>query len=182
MIELNEKIEKEIHKLSSKTNSFIDTIFSNPYFKRSTQFGSIISDFKETVVFENTGLKNYLLFIVGFVVLLLGLISIENQVFLLYFLLLLLIEVSIFFYYKFRQKIVITITSSGVELNTSFYNWNEIYEYGFLITPKHDYESYVLLLFLKNETKFSFELNEFNNPEEIIETMNFFRNKFISNS
>lgn len=94
----------------------------------------------------------------------------------------LLIEVSIFFYYKYRQKIVITITSSGVELNTSFYNWNEIYEYGLLITLKHNYESYVLLLFLKNETKFSFELNEFNNPEEIIETMNFFRNKFISNS
>ena len=182
MIQLNENIEIEIQKLNQKESSFIDYIFSNPYFKRSTQFSSILSNFKETIVFENTGLKKYLLFIVGFVVLILGLISIENQAFLLYFFILILLEASIFLYYKLRQRIVIKITISGVELNTSFYNWNEVYEYGFLITPKHEYESYILILFFKNETKFSFGLNEFNNPEEIIETMNFFRNKFNSNS
>ena len=85
MIQLNENIEIEIQKLNQKESSFIDYIFSNPYFKRSTQFSSILSNFKETIVFENTGLKKYLLFIVGFVVLILGLISIENQAFLLYF-------------------------------------------------------------------------------------------------
>lgn len=74
MIELNEKIEREIQKLHQNKSSLIDYIFSNSYFKRSTQFSSILSNFKETIVFENTGLKKYFLFIVGFVVLILGLI------------------------------------------------------------------------------------------------------------
>ena len=182
MIELNEKIEKEIQKLNQKESSFIDYIFNNPNFKRSSQFGSTISDFKETIVFENAGLKNYLLFIIVFVTLIFGLTSIEDSFNLVYFLISSLLGIIVFYYYKKRKKIFIKINEFGIEIQSLIYKWEDIYDYGFLITPKRNYESYSLFIFLNNETKFSFELNEFNNPEEIIETMNFFRNKFISNS
>lgn len=173
----NEKIEIEIQKLNCKENRIVDYIFSNSYFKRSNQYSSTVSEYKETIVFENTGLKFILLFIVGFVTLILGLISIEKNTNWFCFLFFLFLELCIFYYYNKKRKSIIKVNDYGIEINSSLYKWKDIYDYGFLITPSTKTESYCLVVFLNNEKSISFDLFDFNNLDEIIETMNFFRNK-----
>lgn len=69
---MNQTIENQINKLPKKERSVIDYIFNNPYFVRSNEFGSTISNFKETISFNNHAFKNYFYFVFGFISIITG--------------------------------------------------------------------------------------------------------------
>lgn len=86
----------------------------------------------------------------------------------------------IYIYYRLKKKEFININEDGIEIKSDFFQWNQIYDYGFTIIPKTKTAVYVLEIFKNDVSRKSYELHGFNNPEEIIETMNFFRNRYNS--
>lgn len=176
----NPELEKLIEKQPKKKISVIDLVFNNPYFVRSTKYGSTIENYSEEIVFNNTGSDNYIYFVFGFMIFIFGFRAIED-VFSRYFVLgLLFVLLLIFWYNKTKKKEEIKISETGIEINKNQFFWNQIYDYGFTIEPKHKSSNYYLEIFTTNGSKVSFGLHSYLNPEEIIETMNFFRNRYNS--
>jgi hypothetical protein len=177
---MNSVIENQINKLPKKERSVTDYIFSNPYFLRSQEFGSTISNFKETISFNNNASKNYIYFVFGFVSIIMGLRSFEDKFSLEIFLTSIVILVFTRIYYQFKKKEFININVSGIKIKSDFFQWDQIYDYGFTIIPKTKSSVYILEIFGNDISRKSYELHGFNNPEEIIKTMNFFRNRYNS--
>lgn len=178
---MNQKIENQINKLPKKESSVADYIFSNPYFVRSTEMGSTISNFKETISFNNHSSKNYIYFVIGFISFIMGLRSFEDKFSLKIFLTSLVSLICIYVYYRVKKKEFIKINEVGIEAKSDFFQWNQIYDYGFTIIPKTKSCVYILEIFKNDLSRKSYELYGFNNHEEIIKTMNFFRNRYNYN-
>lgn len=177
----NSELEKLIEKQPKKKFSVIDFVFSNPYFVRSTEYGSTIENYSEEIVFNNTGYDNYIYFVFVFVIFIFGFRAIED-VFSRYFVLGLLLVLMLIVWYNKTKKIEeIKISEARIEINKTKYFWNQIYDYGFTIEPKHKSSTYYLEIFTIVGEKVRFGLYSYSNPEEIIETMNFFRNRYNSN-
>ncbi|RXR20860.1 hypothetical protein EQG63_02680 [Flavobacterium amnicola] len=177
----NFEIEKLIEKQPKKKNSVINFIFDNPYFVRSSEYGSTIKKYSEEIIFSNTGSDNYFYFVIGFFTLLFGLRSFED-LFSRYIVLgLLLILIILIGYNKTKKLEEIKISEERIEINKTIFLWNQIYDYGFTIVPKSKTSDYQLEIFTISGKKESFGLFNYFNPEEIIETMNFFRNRYSSN-
>ncbi len=174
---MNQIIENQINKLPKKELSVIDYVFSNSYFVRSNEFGSIISNFKETISFDNHSSKNYIYFVIGFISVLMGLRSFGDVFSLKIFLASLVLLACVYIYHRLKKKEFININETGIEIKTDFFSWNQIYDFGFTIIPKTKTSVYVLEIFKNDVSRKSYELHGFNNPEEIIKTMNFFRNR-----
>lgn len=147
---------------------------------RSNEFDSTISNFKETISFDNHSSKNYIYFVFGFISILMGLRSFEDAFSLKIFLASLVLLALIHIYYQFKKKEFININEIGIEIKTDFFPWNQIYDFGFTIIPQTKTSVYVLEIFKNDVSRKSYELHGFNNPEEIIKTMNFFRNRYSS--
>lgn len=176
----NSEIEKLIEKQPKKKLSVIDFVFSNPYFVRSTEYGSTIENYSEVIVFNNKDANKIIYVVFGFVIFIFGFRAIED-VFSRYFVLgLLLVLMLIFWYNKTIKLEEIKISEAGIEINKTQYFWNQIYDYGFTIEPAHKSSTYYLEIFTIVGEKVRFGLYNYSNPEEIIETMNFFRNRYNS--
>lgn len=65
-------------------------------------------------------------------------------------------------------------------IENSKYFWDQIYDYGFTIVPKQNTSDYYLEIFTQTGVKLSFGLYNYTEPDAIIETMNFFRNRYNS--
>jgi hypothetical protein len=177
----NSELEKLIEKQPKKKISVIDFVFSNRYFVRSAKYGSTIQNYSEEIVFNNTGSDNYIYFVFGFVIFIFGFRAIED-VFSRYFVLgLLFVLILIIWYNKSKKIEEIKISEAGIDINKINYFWNQIYDYGFTIEPKHKSSTYYLEIFTILGEKVHFGLYNYSNPEEIIETMNFFRNRYNLN-
>ena len=113
---MNQIIENQINKLPKKKRSVIDYIFSNPYFVRSNEYVSTISNFKETISFDNHSSKNSIYFVFGFISILMGLHSFEDAFSLKMFLASLVLLVLIYIYYQFKKKEFININETGIEI------------------------------------------------------------------
>lgn len=179
---MNQIIENKINELTKKERYVIDYIFSNSYFVRSNEFGSTISNFKETISFDNHASKNYIYFVFGFISILMGLRSFEDTFSLKIFVASLVLLVLIYIYYQFKKKEFININEIGIKIKTDFFAWNQIYDFGFTIIPQTKTSLYVLEIFKNDVSRISYKLHGFNNPEEIMKTMNFFRNRYNSNT
>ncbi|CAM4386192.1 hypothetical protein [Flavobacterium terrigena] len=176
----NSEIEKLIEKQPKKKISVIDFVFNNPYFVRSTEYSSTIENYSEEIVFNNTGSDNNIYFVFGFMIFIFGCRVIED-VFSRYFVLgLLLVLLLVVWYNKTKKIEEIKISEAGIEINKTQYFWNQIYNYGFTIEPAHKSSNYYLEIFTIVGEKVRFGLYSYSNPEEIIETMNFFRNRYNS--
>ena len=95
----------------------------------------------------------------------------------LFFLLVLLL---IFWYNKTKKIEEIKVSDEGIEIEKIKYYWNQIYDYGFTIEPKHKSSTYYLVIFTILGEKVSYGLYNYFDTEEIIITMNFFRNRYNS--
>lgn len=177
----NPELEKLIEKQPKKKLSVINYIFANPYFVRSKEYGSIIENYKEVIIFNNTGSDKYIYFVFGFMLLIFGFRAIED-IFSRYVVLGLLVVLILLIWYNKTKKVEeIKISEAGIEIKNTQYSWNQIYDYGFTIEPKHKSSNYYLEIFKMTGNKERFGLYNYSNPEEIIETMNFFRNRYYSN-
>lgn len=177
----NSELEKLIEKQPKKQLSVIDFVFNNPYFVRSTEYGSTIENYREEIVFNNKDSNNFIYFVFGFITLIFGFRAIED-VFSRYIVLGLLLCLLLLFWYNRTRKLEeIKINEEGIEINKTKYFWNQIYDYGFTIEPKHKSSNYYLEIFTIVGEKVSYGLYNYSNSDEIIETMNFFRNRYNSN-
>ena len=176
----NLELENLIENQPKKKNTVIDFVFDTPYFVRSTKYGSIIKKYSKEIVFRNTGSDNYIYFVFGFVIFIFSFRAIGDvfsRYVVLFFLLVLLL---IFWYNKKRKLEEIKISEDGIIIEKTQYYWNQIYDYGFTIVPKHKTSDYYLEIFTMTGVKLSFGLYNYSNPDGIIETMNFFRNRYQS--
>ena len=177
----NAELEKLIEKQPKKKLSVVDSIFDNPYFVRSKEYGSTIENYSEEIVFNNTSSDKYIYFVFGFMIFIFGFRAIED-VFSRYLVFGLLVVLILLVWYNKTKKIEeIKISKAGIEINKTQYFWNQIYDYGFTIEPKHKSSKYYLEIFMITSKKERFGLCNYSNPEEIIETMNFFKNRYNSN-
>lgn len=177
----NPEIEKLIEKQPKKKLSVTDLFFDNPYFVRSKEYGSIIKNYSKEIVFNNTGSDKYIYFIFGFMIFIFGFRAIED-IFSRYIILGLLVVLTLLVWYNKTKKIEeIKISEAGIEINKTQHSWNQIYDYGFTVEPKQKNSNYHLEIFMTTGKKERFGLYNYSNPEEIIETMNFFRNRYNSN-
>lgn len=174
----NFEMEKLIEKQPKKKKSVINFIFDNPYFVRSTEYGSTIKKYSEEIIFSNTGSDNYFYFVIGFFTLLFGLRSFEDLFSSYIVLCLVLILIILVWYNKTRKKEAIKISEERIEINKTTFFWNQIYDYGFTIVPKSNTSDYHLEIYTIAGEKKSFGLFNYSNPEEIMETLNFFRNRY----
>lgn len=176
----NPELENLINKQSKPANKVIDFIFSNPYFVRSSEYDSIIKRYQEEIVFTNKESNNFIYFVLTFITLIIGFKAIE-EVSSRYLFFIFLGIILLFFWYNSTRKLKqIKISEKGIEIEESKYFWNQIYDYGFTIVPKHNTSDYYLEIFTQTGVKLSFGLYDFKEPDAIIETMNFFRNKYNS--
>ena len=74
----NAELEKLIEKQPKKKLSVVDSIFDNPYFVRSKEYGSTIENYSEEIVFNNTGSDKYIYFVFGFMIFIFGFRAIED--------------------------------------------------------------------------------------------------------
>ena len=74
----NAELEKLIEKQPKKKFSVVDSIFDNPYFVRSKEYGSTIENYSEEIVFNNTGSDKYIYFVFGFMIFIFGFRAIED--------------------------------------------------------------------------------------------------------
>lgn len=176
----NSELEKLIEKQPKKKISVINFVFNNPYFVRSTEYGSTIENYKEEIVFNNAGSEDYIYFVFGFIIFIFGFRAIEDVCSRCVVLGLLLVLLFLVWYNKIKKIEEIKISETGIEINKIKYFWNQIYDYGFTIEPKHKSSTYYLEIFTFVSEKVRFGLHNYSNPEEIIETMNFFRNRYNS--
>jgi len=175
------EIEKQIEKQPKKENNIINLIFSNPYFVRSTEYKSTIKKYSPEITFGNKEHDKYHYFVIGFFIFIFGLRSFEDSFSMYFFFSLLLFLIVLIIYNKTKPYEEIKISEIGIEINTTQYFWNQIYDYGFRIVPKSKTSDYYLVIYKIDGNKQSFDLYDYSNPEEIIESMNFFRNRFHSN-
>ena len=176
----NLELENLIENQPKKKNTVIDFVFDTPYFVRSTKYGSIIKKYSKEIVFRNTGSDNYIYFVFGFVIFIFGFRAIGDvfsRYVVLFFLLVLLL---IFWYNKSKKNEEIKVSDEGIEIEKIKYYWNQIYDYGFTIEPKHKSSTYYLVIFTTLGEKVSYGLYNYPNRDGIIETMNFFRNRYNS--
>ncbi|MBC5834250.1 hypothetical protein G6N05_08315 [Flavobacterium sp. F372] len=176
----NLELENLIENQPKKKNTVIDFVFDTPYFVRSTKYGSIIKKYSKEIVFKNTGSDNYIYFVFGFVIFIFGFRAIGDvfsRYVVLFFLLVLLL---VFWYNKKRKLEEIKISEDGIIIEKTQYYWNQIYDYGFTIEPKHKSSTYYLVIFTTLGEKVSYGLYNYFDTEEIIITMNFFRNRYNS--
>ena len=176
----NSELEKLIEKQPKKKISVIDFVFSNPYFVRSTEYSSIIENYSEEIVFTNKDSNIFFYVIFVFITVIFGFRAIED-ISNLYYVLGLLLFLTIFFWYNKTRKLEeIKISEDGIVIEKTQYFWNQIFDYGFTIVPKHKTSDYYLEIFTMTGVKLSFGLYNYSNLDGIIETMNFFRNRYNS--
>ena len=176
----NSEIEKLIEKQPKQKNIVIDFLFDTPYFVRSTEYVSTIEEYREEIVFTNKDASKFIYVVLGFVIFILGFRAIEDVSSRYLVIGLLLILVLVFLYNKTRKLEEIKISEVGIEIENTKYLWDQIYDYGFTIVPKHKTSDYYLEIFTITGVKLSFGLYNYSNPDGIIETMNFFRNRYNS--
>lgn len=178
---INQEIENLIESQPKQKNMLIDFLFDSPYFVRSKEYGSFIEKYKQEIIFNNKESNKFIYVVIGFVLFILGFRAIEDVSSRYLVLGLLLFLILFAWYNKTRKLEEIKISEEGIEIHKTKYYWDQIYDYGFTIVPKHKTSDYYLEIFTSNGVKLSFGLYNYINPDGIIETMNFFRNRYISN-
>lgn len=176
----NQEIEKLIEN-QPKQKNVIDFLFNSPYFVRSTEYVSTIEEYSEVIVFNNKESNKFIYVIIGFITFIFGFCSIEDASSRYVFFGLLLFLLLFTWYNKTRKKEEIKISEEGIEINTTKYFWNQIYDYGLTIVPRNKTSDCFLEIFTISGAKLSFGLYNYLSPDSIIETMNFFRNRFHAN-
>jgi len=177
----NSEIEKLIENQPKQKNIIIDFIFDTPYFVRSTEYVSTIEKYSEEIVFNNKASNKFIYVVLGFVIFIFGFRAIEDVSSRYSVMGLLLILILFTWYDKTRKLEEIKISEEGIEINRTKYFWNQIYDYGFTIVPRQKSSDYYLEIFTITGVKLTFGLYSYFNPDGIIETMNFFRNRYNSN-
>lgn len=175
----NPEIEKLIEN-QPKQKNVIDFLFDSPYFVRSTEYVSTIEEYSEVIVFNNKESNKFIYVIIGFITFIIGCRGIEdvNCRYIAFGLLLFLLLFA--WYNKTRKLEEIKISEEGIEINKTKYFWNQIYDYGLTIVPRNKTSDCYLEIFTISGAKLSFGLYNYISPDGIIETMNFFRNRFNS--
>ena len=176
----NPEIEKLIEN-QPKQKNVIDFLFDSPYFVRSKEYGSFVEKYKEEIIFNNKESNKFIYLVIGFVLFIIGFRAIEDVSSRYVFFGLLIFLLLFAWYNKTRKLEEIKISEEGIEINKTKYFWNQIYDYGFTIVPRNKTSDYYLEIFTSNGVKLSFGLYNYINPDGIIETMNFFRNRYNSN-
>lgn len=176
----NPELEKLIEKQPKQKNMVIKFLFDTPYFVRSTEYVSTIEEYREEIVFTNKEASKFIYVVFGFVIFIFGFRAIEDVSSRYLVLVFLLVLALVFWYNKTRKLEEIKISEEGIEIENTKYFWNQIYDYGFTIVPKHKSSDYYLEIFTMTGVKLSFVLYNYSNLDSIIETMNFFRNRYNS--
>lgn len=176
----NSEIEKLIEKQPKQKNMVIEFLFDTPYFVRSSEYVSTIEKYSEEIVFTNKDASKFIYVVLGFITLIFGFRAIEDVSSRYLVLVFLLILVLVFWYNKTRKLEEIKISEEGIEIENTKYFWDQIYDYGFTIVPKHKSSDYYLEIFTMTGVKLTFGLYNYSNLDGIIETMNFFRNRYHS--
>ncbi|NHM02617.1 hypothetical protein [Flavobacterium difficile] len=176
----NPELENLINKQSKQSSKVIDFIFSSPYFVRSTEYDAIIKKYEEEIIFTNKDSNKFIYFVLTFITLIIGFKAIDDESNRYLFFIFLGIIVVVFWYNSTRKLNEIKISEKGIEIEETNYLWDQIYDYGFTIVPKHNTSDYYLEIFMQTGVKLSFGLYHFTEPDAIIETMNFFRNRYSS--
>lgn len=87
---------------------------------------------------------------------------------------------SIVLYTKFKKHKIIKINENDFFISNEIFYWKDIYDYGIYAQYKPRNSSYYIYLFSFEKKIKSYDVSDFH-FKKIIETMNFFRNRYNSN-
>ena len=181
MDKINPIIESEIEKYPKKLNFVINDFLGASYFIRSKEISANDLRNLNEKIYKSDFEFLLLIICICFFGVIYSLLVHEYTFNLIAIQFLLLVLLLVGFIYYWRKVDILKINKNGLESNKELINWNQIYDYGFTIEPKHKSSKYYLEIFMITSKKERFGLCNYSNPEEIIETMNFFKNRYNSN-
>ncbi len=169
-----------IENLPKKRNFITHQIFFEPFYTKSTYFKTKKTDNVPEIIFKNNQI-NYLVVAITLIFAVFSLLNFNKSDDKFYIGIGIIIFVfSIVLYTKFKKHKIIKINENGFFISNEIFYWKDIYDYGIYAQYKPRNSSYYIYLFSFEKKIKSYDVSDFH-FKKIIETMNFFRNRYNSN-
>ena len=169
-----------IENLPKKRNFITHQIFFKPFYKKSTYFKTKNIDGVSEIIFKNNQI-NYFVLVFLLASAIFSILNFDKSDDKFYIGIGIIIFVfSIVLYTKFKKHKIIKINENGFFINNEIFYWKDIYDYGLYTQYKPKNSYYCIYLFSFEKGIKSYDFSEFN-LKKIIETMNFFKNRYNSN-